>query len=57
MIVQYPDGNFRFRVLHHFLSWFRQQKKNLKKKTNFQPQIDGNFHFRILGMTSVPDFR
>jgi hypothetical protein len=32
MIVQYPDGNFRFRVLHHFLSWFRQQKKIRKKK-------------------------
>jgi hypothetical protein len=51
MIVQYPNGNFRFRVLiisFHGLG---------NKKKNFQQKIDGNFHFRILGMTSVPDFR
>ena len=28
-----------------------------KKKNNFQQKIDENFHFRSLGMTSVPDFR
>jgi hypothetical protein len=33
------------------------KKKIREKESNFQQKIDGNFHFRILGKTSVPDFR
>jgi hypothetical protein len=38
---------------HVLVNW----KLLFLKKKNLQQKIDGNFHFRILGLASVPDFK